>query len=73
MGTGVKPLRRSLSDFRGQRVAGLLGVPEEHGGVGLVEDGVVDGSVTNTQRSLHHDNLQRMKMYEYLIKNTKIF
>ena len=44
-------------DLGEQRVAGLLGVTQQHGRVRLVKDGIVYGGITDTQRSLHHDDL----------------
>lgn len=46
-----------LADFGLQGVAGLLGVAQQHGRVGFVEDGVVDGGVSHAQRTLHHNHL----------------
>lgn len=40
-----------------QGVARLLGIAEQHGGVGLVENRVVDSRVSNTQRPFHHNHL----------------
>ena len=41
-----------------ESVAGLLGVAKQHGRVLVEEDRVVDGGVADTERSLHHDNLE---------------
>merc|ERR1719384_1322564 len=41
-------------------IAGLLGVSQQHGVVLIKEDGVVDGSVTNTERPLHNNRLSRL-------------
>ena len=41
-----------------ETVAGLLCVSEQHGGVLVEEDGIVDSGVAYTQRSLHHNNLE---------------
>jgi len=47
-----------LLALRQQSIAGLLGIAKQHVGVLLEEDGVIDCRITNTERSLHHDNLQ---------------
>ena len=41
-------------------VARLLGVSQQHAVVRLEEDRVVDGRVSDSQRSLHHDRLSRL-------------
>ena len=40
-----------------ESVAGLLGVTQQHGCVGLEEDRVVHGSVADSEGTLHHDGL----------------
>ena len=40
-----------------QRIAGLLGVSQQHGGIGFEEDGVVDGRVAHAEGPLHHNHL----------------
>lgn len=37
----------------------LLGVSQQHGCVGLVENGVIHCSIADTQGPLHHDHLQK--------------
>ena len=44
-----------------EAVAGLLGVAEQHGGVGVEENGVVHGCVSNAQRPLHYNDLEKRK------------
>ena len=46
-----------------EAVAGLLGVAEQHGGVGVEENGVVHGCVSNAQRSLHYNDLKKAKIW----------
>ena len=41
--------RVGLLQLRQEGVAGLLGVAQQHGGVVLVEEGVVHGSIAHTQ------------------------
>lgn len=38
-----------LAHFGLQGVAGLLGIAQQHGRVGLVEDGVVHGGISHAQ------------------------
>ena len=42
-----------------ESVASLLGVSEQHGGVLVEEDRVVDGSVADAERSLHDNDLEK--------------
>lgn len=51
-----------------ESIAGLLGVSEQHVGVGLEEDGVVDSSIANTQGTLHHDYLYGRRGGEAVVK-----
>lgn len=46
-----------VSDPGLEAVARLLGVAQQHGGVGFVEDGVVHGGVADAQRTFHHHHL----------------
>merc|ERR1719153_1530714 len=62
MNLKVKNLGRSVHLVVGfqssqKAVAGLLGVSQQHGVVLVKEDGVVDGSVTNTEGPLHNNRL----------------
>ena len=45
-----------------EAVAGLLGVTEQHGGVGVEENWVVHGCVSNAQRSLHYNDLKKARI-----------
>lgn len=44
-------------DFGLQGITGLLSISQQHGSIGLVEDGIVHCCITNSQRSLHYNNL----------------
>lgn len=44
-------------DLAKQQIAHFLRVTEQHGCVRLVEYGIVDCSVANAERALHHDDL----------------
>ncbi len=46
-----------IFDLAEQSVASLLGVTQQHGSIGFVKNGVVDGGVTDAQRTLHDDDL----------------
>lgn len=54
-------LALGLADLGLQGVAGLLGVAQQHGRVGLVEDGVVHSCVADAQRTFHHNHLARRR------------
>jgi len=45
-------------DFSEECVTSLLGVSQQHGRVGFVEDWVVHSRVADTERSFHHNNLR---------------
>ena len=47
-----------------ESVARLLGVSQQHAVVLFEEDGIIDGGVTDTQRTLHHDRLGRLPYAE---------
>lgn len=47
-----------FSDPGLEAVARLLGVAQQHGRVGLVENRVVHGGIAHAQGALHHDHLQ---------------
>ena len=47
-------------DFGEESVARLLGVSQQHAVVLLEEDGIIDGGVTDAQRTLHYDRLARL-------------
>ena len=49
-----------LRQLVAQGVARRLGVAQEHGIIGLVEDGVVRTSIPNTHRALEDDGLLRL-------------
>lgn len=55
-------LALTLADLGLQGVTSLLGVPEQHCSVGLVEDGVVNSCVSHTQGTFHHNHLEWEKM-----------
>lgn len=44
-------------DFGLQGITGLLSISQQHGSIGLVEDGIVHRCITNSQRSLHYNDL----------------
>lgn len=44
-------------DFRLQGITSLLSISQQHGSIGLVEDGIVHRCITNSQRSLHDNDL----------------
>lgn len=58
--TSPPPLQTlGLADLGLQGVAGLLCVAQQHGRVGLVEDGVVHSCVSDAQGTFHHNHLAR--------------
>lgn len=61
-------LALGLAHFGLQGVAGLLGVAQQHGRVGLVEDGVVHGGVSYAQRTLHHNHLAKARIFFFFFK-----
>lgn len=46
-----------FSDFGLQGITGLLSISQQHGSIGFVEDRIVHRCVTNSQRSLHYNDL----------------
>jgi hypothetical protein len=52
-----------LLQFGQQNVAHFLGVAQQHGRVGIVEDWIIDGGVANTQRSFHDDDLDLWRFF----------
>ena len=52
-----------LLELGEEAVAGLLGVAEQHGGVGVEEDGVVHRCVSNAQRPLHNNDLKKKREF----------
>lgn len=48
-----------FDEFRANGLTGLLGVAQEHVCVGLVEDRVVDASISGGHRALHEDRVLR--------------
>lgn len=54
-------LALGLPDLGLQGVAGLLCVAQQHGCVGLIEDGVVHSCVSDTQGTFHHNHLARRR------------
>lgn len=57
----------ALLDLRQQAITRLLGVAQQHGGVGLVEDGVVHCCVAHTERALHHNHLRAKNAALFII------
>lgn len=57
-----------LADLGLQGVARLLGVAEQHRGVGLVEDGVVNSCVSHAEGAFHHNHLEQEDKAEMLRK-----
>lgn len=61
----IKSMRFIMILNLGQEsIARLLGVTKQHGSVGLVKDGVVDGSIANSERALHNDHLLGKPYFE---------